>query len=527
MKWDSATQALRAGGVIVTSLKTSLLRAWPGALGALSMSMWLVGACGDDTLGPVDNSCLPGQICSPITGGDGDGDNNGGGSNVGGGDNNNNGGTGGGDNNGGGIVNPVTDDRIPCDIQKILSEKCTRCHTEGGIFGAPMDLVTYDDLTAEVPGEPGVRYPQLIKERINHENPMKRMPPVAQPALTAEELQAFNSWLDAGLPANTESCEPVNGGDGDGDGGGNNNGGGAGIGKCPDGKCEIDRTGLECYELRAHGGNKQGKFKVGVARDSYYNFSFKAPWTGPAYGIVMRPLIDNTKVIHHWLLFQQKGGTVRDGAIESSSGAHPSGELVHGWAPGGDILDFRTQPESVGFEFAEGDWFIVEYHYNSSDANALDASGVEICVQKNKPTHLAGVSWLGSDALGLSTVKTTDCVPKNNNSRPPIHLIAVSPHMHLQGKHMKGVINRKDGKKDVIIDEPFDFNNQTWYPAPFVLNPGDTITTTCEFHEPRRFGTGTNDEMCYMFTVSYPRGLLSDGLPVGKAFHGDGACLGL
>jgi hypothetical protein len=493
----------------VISLKTSLQRAWPGALGALSMSMWLVGACGDDSEGPAA-TCQTGQFCSPVTGvggGDGDGDNGGGGWN-GGGDNGGGGWNGGGDNGGG--WNPGGDN----------------CHSEGGLFGAPMDLVTYEDFTAEVPGEPGVRYADVVKERINHANPARRMPPVAQPELTSEELQALNAWIDAGLPANTGSCEPVSGGN-DGGNGGGNNGGGMEVGKCPDGRCDFDRTGLECYEFRAHAGNKQGKFKVGTARDAYYNFHFKAPWTGTAYGVVMRPIIDNPKVIHHWLLFQQKGGLVTDGKIESSIGAHPSGELVHGWAPGGDMLDFRGLPEEVGFEFAQGDWFIVEYHYNSDDPNALDASGVEICVQKKKPTHLAGVSWLGSDALGLSTVKVTDCVPKNNNNRPPIHLIAVSPHMHLQGKRMKGVINRKNGTKEVIIDEPFDFNNQTWYPAQFTLEPGDTITTTCEYHQPRRFGTGTNDEMCYMFTVSYPRGLLSDGLPLGRAFHGEGACLGL
>ncbi len=99
--------------------------------------------------------------------------------------------------------------------------------------------------------------------------------------------------------------------------------------------------------------------------------------------------------------------------------------------------------------------------------------------------------------------------------------------MHVKGKHMSGIITRKNGTKETIHDGPFDFNNQTWYPAAFTLNPGDYITTTCEWTGPATFGTKTSDEMCYLFTVAYPKGALADGGQVGTGIHGGGSCLGL
>jgi hypothetical protein len=56
--------------------------------------------------------------------------------------------------------------------------------------------------------------------------------------------------------------------------------------------------------------------------------------------------------------------------------------------------------------------------------------------------------------------------------------------------------------------------------------PGETITTTCEYSQPKSFGQGTNEEMCYLFVYSYPKGALTDNGAWGTFAHGDGTCLG-
>ena len=74
---------------------------------------------------------------------------------------------------------------------------------------------------------------------------------------------------------------------------------------------------------------------------------------------------------------------------------------------------------------------------------------------------------------------------------------------------MKTVINRQGGGTEVLIDKPFDFNSQVSYPTPAVINPGDTLSTTCTFAAPTPFGQGTNEEMCYNFVLAYPAGQLA------------------
>jgi hypothetical protein len=389
---------------------------------------------------------------------------------------------------------------IPCAVRDVLAAHCARCHASPPAYGAPMALLSHADFAAAAHADPARPTFALVQERINTSDAQLRMPPASQPQLGADELATLNAWLDDGAPQRDEACtdEPGAGDD-----------------------APVDTTGLDCYAFRAHApDDKTARYAVGAARDAYVNFEFTAPWEGVAYGIVARPLIDNAQVLHHWLLFQQGSGIV-DGRVADSSGVHPEAELVHGWAPGGKPLDYREHGD-VGVEFPAGTGFAVELHYNSDDAAALDASGVEVCVQKQAPANIAGVSWLGTDLIfGLSAQGTCD-----PSASEPIHILGVSPHMHLKGRHMTGVINRADGSSEILHDGPFSFADQTSYRKDIVLMPGDTITTSCTYSDFSVFGTKTTDEMCYLFTTAYPKGALADG-GLGSRLHGSGSCLGL
>jgi hypothetical protein len=165
---------------------------------------------------------------------------------------------------------------------------------------------------------------------------------------------------------------------------------------------------------------------------------------------------------------------------------------------------------------------MLELHYNSRDASAMDASGVEICVTSRKPENVAILSWLGTDAINSASATGT-CRPRSNER---IHIIAGTPHMHLKGRHMKVVINRQNGTQEIAHDEAFGFENQRIYPEDIWLEPGDTISTTCTFSGPSTFGPGTNQEMCYWFAMHYPALALSDGAFLGTLIHGTNSCLG-
>jgi hypothetical protein len=368
----------------------------------------------------------------------------------------------------------------------------------------------------------------LAVERINRTDG-QRMPPIPNAMLAGAELAAMNAWLMAGAPASTEQCgvmAPVGGAAGmaagvDGAGVGGMlpiAGGEGGVGGM---EMEPTRDPEEvCYHLHAHApGNKDSKYAVGAAADKYFNFFFQAPWTGMAYAKSFRAMIDNHEVVHHWLLYKEGGPVANDGAVAASPGAHPGGELVHGWAPGGEDLIF---PADVGFEMPPNG-YTLELHYNSSNPTAEDSSGIEICVVTTPPANIASLSWLGTDALGGTTASGT-CRPASTER---IHILGATPHMHVKGRHMEVVINRVGGAREMLHNEPFDFNFQTAYEFDVWLEPGDTITTTCTYSAPANFGEGTNDEMCYFFTLAYPRLALRDNLPFGALAHGINACIGM
>jgi hypothetical protein len=402
---------------------------------------------------------------------------------------------------------------LPCAVQKIVEAKCAPlCHSDPPM-GTPTALTKQSYWQLAGNSDKTKKYFQLAQTRLNSTtNPM---PPRTRDALTPEELTTLNNWLNAGAPASSETCMTT-----------------APTGDAGTGPITANTDGLECYKFTAHAqGSKTAKFKVGAAVDKYMFFGFAAPWQGTVYGKVVNPVVDNTKALHHWLLYKEN---VQDGSIQETIGQHNGGELIHGWAPGGIPLDFRKHGD-VSFEMGPGNYGL-ELHYNSSDASAEDASGAEICVTKTKTTNLATMTWLGYDQGGVlsyasggglcleaATSWTGTCKPANFNQ--PIHLLFMTPHLHQTGRHLKSVINGPNGSR-VLHDKPFDFNYQVTYETSEVLMPGESITTTCTFSEPKCAGQSTSQEMCYNFTYAWPAHALVDNGTEGTLMHGKGVCLG-
>lgn len=241
--------------------------------------------------------------------------------------------------------------------------------------------------------------------------------------------------------------------------------------------------------------------------DLYQCFNYAPPWGDKKVQVVSsRPLVDNSRVLHHWILYNTPG-TVTDGSNGACS--HPGATFITGWAPGGQPMEM---PADVGLG-VHGAGFSLEMHYNNTVGEGeLDASGVELCVTEELRPKEAAVHWLGT--VNLNKLEATGtCTPANQT---PVTILASSPHMHLQGRHMKTVINRKAGGTETLIDQAFDFNTQISYPTPATINPGDTLTTTCTYAKPTPFGEGTNEEMCFNFVTAYPAGALASALALQK-----------
>lgn len=410
---------------------------------------------------------------------------------------------------------------VPCDVARVVSDNCTLCHAATPVFGAPMPLMTLADFHKPAFSNPQRKVFEVVSERINAQEVARRMPPASSEALAAADLAAMNAWLGASaMGTATGACNITMGGSPTGMAGG----GGTTLPPGTSGGLSVDPIEyndplMECYEIRAHApGDKTQPYSVSTQPDNYMNFHFMPEFEGTRYVRSYRLLLDNERVVHHWLFFKNSGPKT-DGAVEPSSGTHPDGELQHGWAPGGGDVYFHPD---VGTEMPSNTSYTLELHYNNTTGSASpDTSGLEVCVTPTRPANVATMSWLGTDAIS-GTSATGTCDPSSN---APIRIVAGTPHMHTKGTHMKVVVTRAGGQSEVVHDEPFDFNYQVVYPEEIMIMPGDKITTTCTYNAPATFGPGTSSEMCYWFAMHYPENSLTNGNPIGSIIHGPNTCL--
>jgi len=275
------------------------------------------------------------------------------------------------------------------------------------------------------------------------------------------------------------------------------------------------------------------KYNVAGGNQYYASFYYKAPWgSNSVHGVEFRPITDNPKILHHWILYGTDDADVTDGSVKDDGnvfGAMLRGEsFIVGWAPGALPVQL---PDHVGMHMPEGPRaaFRLELHYNNAYPDTeQDASGVEFCVTSHKRTDEAGMHWLGTPNFSLPPKAVTNaestCTP--NITQNPAHILSIMPHMHLTGTHSRVILTRADGSELTLVDRPFDFNDQRAYAMPpegmtgddVLVHPGDRITTTCTFNNQTnktiRFGEDTEDEMCFFFTLAWPRGQLAQNTDV-------------
>jgi len=385
---------------------------------------------------------------------------------------------------------------LPCDVKAILDAHCATCHGRTPAFGAPMSLVSAGDFRATAPKGADVVGKRVLARIDDDALPM---PPPPNARLSAADQTTLANWIGAGAPAGT--CASP----------------GAGVGMLPDSSQVAPLPpDVTCYHIAARASAAGDKYIVPTTPDLYRCFDYAPPWGDKTVQVVSaQPIIDNSRVLHHWILYNGSAA-VQDGANAGCSGAHPNASFITGWAPGGNGLKL---PDDVGLRTEKGG-FSLEIHYNNTlGEGQLDGSGVDVCVTEKLRPKEAAVHWLGTQNLNKITASGT-CQPVATG---PVTILTSSPHMHLQGRHMKTVINRQGGTSDILIDTPFDFNTQVSYPTPMVINPGDTLTTTCTYATPTPFGQKTNEEMCYNFVVAYPAGQLAQFLQLLRKYD----CTGL
>jgi mono/diheme cytochrome c family protein len=383
---------------------------------------------------------------------------------------------------------PVDEAVLPrCDVAAILKAKCQSCHGSEPLFGAPMPLVEQADFFTEAPVA-GQRVLDVVARRIHDET--SPMPPRNAAQLTPEELATLDAWIASGAPAATEGCDGVEEPSDD-----------PRLAPWPD-DCE------EMHRLVAHDPNDITKpLMVKAGEETHPQVIWDAPWGDDEVQIVgVRPITDNAKVLHHWILYENTGS-----AAEAA--------FIVGWAPGNTDAE-HPLPKDVGIYVPSGPESLrldMHYHNKTGTADEPDMSGVEVCVTRQLRPNTATVFNEFTNILGLILLPTgipTEIVGSCKISADvPIHILGVNPHMHTLGRHARMEVTRKNGSVEVWHDGPFDFYHQTIYPLDKLLHDGDTVKTVCTFVNDSgnlvTFGENTGSEMCFNFTSYYPMGHMS------------------
>ena len=91
------------------------------------------------------------------------------------------------------------DGRIPCDVAKILFNRCRSCHGSPTNLCAPMSLVTWADLQKPAVSEPSRKVYELVAARV--QDTMRPMPPALDGMVAAADKTLLVDWCKQGAPS--------------------------------------------------------------------------------------------------------------------------------------------------------------------------------------------------------------------------------------------------------------------------------------------------------------------------------------
>jgi hypothetical protein len=375
-------------------------------------------------------------------------------------------------------------------------------------YGAPMSMVTYDDLQKPAVSDKTKKVYELVSVRIHAAN--NPMPPMNYPRLATTELATMDGWIAAGALA---GADPTCGGQATvgttaGTGGAGDVMAGTGGAGAPTGGNDTMQWPADCqdhYKLVAYAGSTPGggKYTVAAGSEEHPSFFYTPPWAGAVQAVAFKPITDNAAVLHHWILYDSQG------------------QFVTGWAPGSE-KDRPPLPADVGMYLPaanSGQQLRLDVHYNNLGGTSaeMDASGVEACVISDMSKFRANTATIYG-FTGNANAPAHQMVDNVSNcsitAQSPVHLLTNSPHMHKLGVHAKLVWTPQGGQPNVLHDAPFSFDDQQSYALTnIILNSGDQMQVTCSYNNTSdvnvSFGQNTEDEMCFNFALYYPMGALS------------------
>jgi cytochrome c551/c552 len=366
----------------------------------------------------------------------------------------------------------------------VFDQNCRKCHSAPTKFGAPIPLITHDHLTATAAGDASKKIYDLVKSRVNSE--AAPMPPAPNARLSDADKKILDDWIAAGAPKSNEAC------------GGNN--GDAGVVTALDCKPDLSIKPASAWTMPKDQGNEYVCYGVDVdtADDKHI--------------VALAPRIDNPNIVHHVLIFAADTSYPTT-PQKCSSGGSLAWRLMFGWAPGGKNM---VMPQEAGYAVKKGrtNHYVVQVHYNNAQGleGEKDTSGFELCTAAPRQ-YEADVLVFGTTKIDLPPNSQVDktCSVTIPNSLAGKKIFAAMPHMHELGTAIDTKLYPGGTGTPVDLGSApkWDFQTQYWLPLTAELKANDVVKTRCAWKNTTgqkvKFGENTEDEMCYSFTMYYPK----------------------
>jgi len=377
-------------------------------------------------------------------------------------------------------------------VAPLVAEKCTGCHTEGGI--APFSLTDYEQakmwgalMVAAV--ESGTMPPFLATDT---EDCVPRHGWEDDLTLTDHQKAMLSAWVDAGAPLGdpAQAAElPV-----------------------PP-SFELTSTDLS---LTIPSG-----VEIGGTRDQFWCFVLDPAVQEDTWYSAVQVTAGNEAVVHHVTVYEDDNQNLDQeridaGVYECFGGVGVSGaNLIYAWAPGSIP---NHLPEGVAARLLPDTHIIMQVHYHPTggEAELDDSTRIEFQYFEGTPEYEAEITLLGNyprpAAYGGLLPGPNDrgqiefMIPAGADAHTETLLYQFSPswpaemkvfgmgtHMHYVGTDMQVHLERYapaagEPDQECLIHTPkWDFNWQRGYlyDAPLdevpVIRPGDTLKIKCEF----------------------------------------------
>jgi len=372
---------------------------------------------------------------------------------------------------------------LPCAVDGVLARNCRSCHSNPPLYGAPMPLVTWEDLQAPAPSDRSKKVYERVGARIHDDADPMPKPPNAR--LGPGDTKILDDFITVGAPRSGNSCQSQ-GADG-------------------------SPVPLDCapdvHML------PQGRWTMPKEqKDEYVCYGFDITESVKRHTIAFAPKIDNKKLVHHVVLFQS------DSAEDPTPHACSAGgsilwRMIFAWAPGGQNLNL---PPEAGFPLEGTTHYVAQVHYNNVTGleGESDGSGFDMCSTDQLRPNDADVMAFGSQEFKIPKQSRygIECSLTVPSSFSEVHTFSALPHMHKLGTSLSNTLYpASDPSKpiDMGAQSTWDFNNQVWMRIDATLRSGDLVKTRCAWTNTTQddvgFGQNTDDEMCYAFTMYYPR----------------------